>query len=331
MTANEIAQNLAEMLRQLNPREMEKFFSCLAPLIAYMAKTGSGTDACLEQDCLPLQVHYYSPIPDISDLKKRGIYERISNLGGIDWDLNRQSEMLLYLGRRFGKECNWPAHPTANPDEFYTENNSFSFGCAAALHCLLRLSQPKHVIEIGSGFSSRIINAAVLQNKQERGTPCEYTIVDPYPDEARLEKLAGISNVRKQRVETLPLSFFNSLKDGDILFVDSGHAVKTGGDVNFLILDVLPRLAPGVIIHFHDIPMPYEYTEVYHTKPSFRVFWTESYLLQAFLVFNYEFDILFSMAAITAQRPEVLRTAFPMFEPLRHILGSSSIWLRRKK
>jgi hypothetical protein len=121
------------------------------------------------------------------------------------------------------------------------------------------------------------------------------------------------------------------LNDGDVLFIDSGHVVKTGGDVNYLILDILPKLAPGVIIHFHDIPMPYEYPDVYHTNPSFRVFWTESYLLQAFLAFNHEFETLFSMAGITAQRADVLKAAFPHHDPSRHLLNSGSIWLRRKK
>ena len=330
MTANEAVQNLSAILQQLPPAEMDKFFSSLAPLIAEMAKTGIGTDACLEQGCLPLPVHYYSPVPDIYDLRQRGVYGRISDLPGVDWDLERQSELLLHLGCRFGQECNWSPHPTDNPDEFYTENSSFSFGCAAALHCIIRFSQPRRIMEIGSGNSSKIINSAVLQNKQQFGGQCDYTIVDPYPDAARIGRLAEVRNIQQQRVETIPFSAFSSLSDGDVLFIDSGHVAKTGGDVNYLILDILPRLAPGVIIHFHDIPMPYEYTEVYHTNPSFRVFWTESYLLQSFLAFNSEFEILFSMAAITAQRSDILRTAFPLYDPSHHQLSSGSIWLRRK-
>lgn len=331
MTASEVVQNLSAMLQELRPEEIEKFYSLLAPIIADMAKTGKGTDACLDHGCLPLPVHFYSPLPDIKDLQQRGIYRHISDLPGIDWDLDRQSELLLYLGRRFGRECNWSPNPTSNPDDFHTENGSFSFGCAAALHCILRFFQPQRIMEIGSGNSSKIINAAVLQNKQNFGGQCVYTICDPYPDEARIGRLANVSNLLRQRVETLPFSAFSSLSDGDVLFIDSGHVVKTGGDVNHLILDVLPTLAPGVIIHFHDIPMPYEYNEVYHTNPSFRVFWTESYLLRAFLAFNNEFEILFSMAAITAQRADVLRPAFPLYDPSRHLLNSESIWLRRKK
>jgi len=331
MTATEVVESLSKALQQLSPVEIEKFYSALAPLISEMASTGRGTDSCLQHSCLPMPVHFYSPLPDIKDLQQRDIYKQISKLPGLDWDLDRQSELLLYLGRRFGQECNWSPEPTSNPDEFYTENDSFSFGCAAALHCILRFFQPLRVMEIGSGNSSKIINAAVLQNTLQFGSQCNYTICDPYPDEARIGRLAGVSKLLRQRVETLPLSAFSSLGDGDVLFIDSGHVVKTGGDVNYLILEVLPNLAPGVIIHFHDIPMPYEYSEVYHTNPGFRVFWTESYLLQAFLAFNHEFEILFSMAEITTQRDEVLRTAFPLYDPSRHLISSGSIWLRRKK
>jgi hypothetical protein len=83
----------------------------------------------------------------------------------------------------------------------------------------------------------------------------------------------------------MDLAFLEELKENDILFIDSGHTVRTRSDVNFLILEVLPRLAPGAIVHFHDIPLPFEYQKVYFTNPTFRVFWTEAYLLQSFLAF----------------------------------------------
>jgi hypothetical protein len=56
---------------------------------------------------------------------------------------------------------------------------------------------------------------------------------------------------------------FSERESGDLLFVDPGHVAKIGADVNFLILDILPLLTPGVFIHFHDIPMPLEYPRVY--------------------------------------------------------------------
>ncbi len=102
----------------------------------------------------------------------------------------------------------------------------------------------------------------------------EYTIIDPHPSEMISGgRLPGLTRLIAERVEGAPDPFVD-LIENDILLIDSSHTGKIGGDVNYLILDVLPRLAPGVIIHFHDIALPYEYPKAYHTNPHFRVFWT---------------------------------------------------------
>ena len=77
---------------------------------------------------------------------------------------------------------------------------------------------------------------------------------------------------------------------GDILFIDSSHTVKIGGDVNYFFLEVLPRLKPGVIVHVHDIFFPFDYPR--HWVMDELRFWSEQYLLQAFLSFNSEFEVL---------------------------------------
>lgn len=120
-----------------------------------------------------------------------------------------------------------------------------------------------------------------------------------------------------------------SSKKNDILFVDSSHTVRIGGDVNFLILEVLPRIKPGVLVHFHDIPIPYEYAEVYYTNPRARMFWTESYLLQAFLALNSSYEVLLAMNYIMTDYPDDFRSAFPHYDPHRHIYVSHSFWVRR--
>ena len=82
----------------------------------------------------------------------------------------------------------------------------------------------------------------------------------------------------------------NFLKENDILFIVSSHVVKSSGDVNYLILEVLPRLNPGVIIHMHDIRLPYEVPKLFIVDQA--RFFTEQYLLQAFLIGNDDFEIL---------------------------------------
>ena len=140
------------------------------------------------------------------------------------------------------------------------------------------------MIEVGSGNSSLVISSAIRLNEEvDSQTRCEYTIIDPYPGKVISGGVPEVTRLIKDRVEIMDIRFFDQLKENDVLFIDSSHTVRIGGDVNFIILDVLPRLAPGVIVHFHDISLPYDYSKVYFTNPIFRVFWMESYLLQAFL------------------------------------------------
>jgi len=321
--------------RVVNGEFLYKFLSPLMPLLVkvfgYMAETGRGTDLCLKQGFLPMRVHYYSPIPDLLDLMQRQVWQRKSDLPGLDFRSEQQIEFLRSLGAQYGDECKWPSAPTGNPQEFYTENNSFSFGCAASLHSILRYYKPRRVFEIGSGNSSLVFSAALRRNLAD-GYPCEYTIIDPYP--APLVKSGELSSLTKiipERVELADLSLFKNLSEGDILFIDSGHTVRTGGDVNFLFLDVLPRLAPGVIVHIHDINLPYEYPEIYFTNPSFRMFWTEAYLLQAFLTFNSEFDVLLALNHLMNDKKDEFCRAFPHYEPDLHKAISGSFWMKRKK
>lgn len=313
---------------QLEHEDLKK----LAPLVLKMAQTGEGTDACLELGCLPVLVNYYSPIPDIYDLEKRDIWSKVSEMAGLNFNPEQQIKFLLELGEKFGKECDWPLDKTSDRYQFYLHNNCFNFGCAASLHCMVRNYRPKRVIEIGSGNSSLIISAALTYNHaSDPNQTTEYTIVDPYPNEEIInDGLPNITKIKKERVELLDPSFFNQLQENDILFIDSSHSVKIGSDVNYLILQVLPILAPGVVVHFHDITMPHEYPKLYSISPTFRMFWTETYLLQAFLAFNSSFDIELGMCYLTNYHLEDYKKAFPFFDAKIHEAVASSFWIRRK-
>jgi Methyltransferase domain len=301
----------------------------LARQVKYMADSGAGTDACLAAGALPLPVHFYSPVPDLADLDARGVFHRRSAMGGVDLDLPAQRARLAALGRQFGHECGWLHDPGADPEAYVTSASGFSFGCAAALHMLLRQHRPQRVVEIGSGWSSRVISAALVHNAAEGSQRADYTIVDPYPgDVAR--SLPGVTQVLAQRVETVAAEWFDALEANDILFIDSGHTVRIGGDVNFLILDVLPRLKPGVLVHFHDIALPYEYSRSYLANPGFRMLWTESYLLQAFLAFNSAFEVVLSMNALMLDHAEAVQSALPAYDPAVHREISHSFWIRRR-
>ncbi|MFA5844418.1 MAG: class I SAM-dependent methyltransferase [Coriobacteriia bacterium] len=287
--------------------------------------TGRYTAFCLQQGFLPVPIHFYHPIPDVGDLVERDVWATCSELPGVDFRADDQKDLLLSLGAQFGDECAWPATVDAESNGFFTDNGSFSFGCAGSTHMMVRHHRPRHVIEIGSGMSSRVIAKALELNGAG-----EHTIVDPYPVEAAVTRGVGErTTLVKERVELLEPSFFDKLGSGDILFIDSGHVVRIGGDVNFLFLEVIPRLQPGVVVHVHDIPMPDEYPRSYATS-STPMFWTEQYLLKAFLAFNSEFEVLLAMAFLQSRHLDVFRRAFPHYDPAADKLGSGSFWMRRR-
>ncbi|MQF67068.1 class I SAM-dependent methyltransferase [SAR202 cluster bacterium AD-802-F09_MRT_200m] len=97
------------------------------------------------------------------------------------------------------------------------------------------------MVEIGSGFSTRIAARACLMNASNQN-PCELIAIEPYPDKALREGLPGLSKLIQMKVESIDL---DEIMDCDLLFIDSSHLVKTGGDVNYEILEIVPRLKPG--------------------------------------------------------------------------------------
>lgn len=136
---------------------------------------------------------------------------------------------------------------------YYFDNDYFCTGDALVLQSMLRLLRPRRFVEVGSGFSS----ALVLDTNDLFLGELACTFIDPDP--VRLRALLTPSDHRlhtviEEKVQEVDRSIFQSLEAGDFLFIDSSHVSKTGSDVNFLMLDVLPTLAPGVICHIHDIP-----------------------------------------------------------------------------
>jgi hypothetical protein len=296
-------------------------------LVKHAATTGYLTDACLKKGALPVPVHFYQPVPDVDDLAARAVWSKTSALAGVDLRADEQLDLLATLGEQFGDECRWPAHGDRNQAPFFSENGSFGYACASTTYSIMRHRKPRRVVEVGSGMSTRVIAQALVTNRGD-GVDATYRVVDPYPSEV-VASLDGVSELSATRVEEEPLSTFEALEAGDVLFIDSGHTVRIGGDVNYLFLDVLPRLNPGVMVHIHDIPLPAEYPETYARNPSFRVYWTEAYLLQAFLAFNTAFEVRLAMTWMHMTQPGQFEAAFPhhVDEPRR--LDGSGFWIER--
>ncbi len=261
--------------------------------------------------------NFYSPIPDLHSLDA-GVWGRRSKLAGIELDLERQleylSELTPYL-REFD-----PSDSVAGPQEYYSTNPSYGRGDADLMHAMARHHRPRRIVELGSGFTTLVL-AAVMR---EHGSG-ELDVYDPYPGIAAPET-PGVASFQPIAAQDVPLSVFEELGAGDFLIVDTTHTVKIGGDVNRIVLDVLPRLAPGVIVHFHDIFLPYEYPREWAER--YGLYWTEQYLLQAFLTLNPAYEVVCALHALFREHPEPIRDLIPA---LATGGTPAAFWIRRRE
>jgi hypothetical protein len=274
-------------------------------------------------------VHFYQPIPDTQSLPET-LWERPSELVGIDMNDAMQLDLLRNHFPKFRHEYDhFPTEPTGERNQFYLNNHLFDGVDALAAYCMIRHFQPRLIVEVGSGFSSLILGEAAARN-QDSALIC----IEPFPREFLKQGFPGLHRLIEKKVEDIDLEFFSELHSGDVLFIDSSHTVKIGGDVNYLFLEVLPRLEPGVVVHVHDIFLPFEYRRDW-VLDEFR-FWTEQYLLQAFLTFNSEFEVLMTNSYLAHGYLEDLKAAFPSLEKLKTTRpnsvrwGGGSFWMRRK-
>jgi hypothetical protein len=264
-------------------------------------------------------VHFYQPIPDTQSLPE-SLWNRPSELVGIDMNDAMQLDLLRNHFPKFRHEYDqFPTEPTGESGRFHFSNGFFDGTDALVAYCMIRHFQPRLIIEVGSGFSSLVAAEAIAKNNNSA-----LICVEPFPVDFLRQGFPGLHSLIEKKVQDINLEFFSQLESADILFIDSSHTVKIGGDVNYLFLEVLPRLKPGVIVHVHDIFLPFEYRRDW-VMEEFR-FWTEQYLLQAFLSFNSEFEVLMANSYVAHRYMKDLKATF-MNSPW---WGGGSFWMRRK-
>jgi hypothetical protein len=264
-------------------------------------------------------VHFYQPLPD-TRLLPEWLWEKDRPTPGLDWNEAGQLRLLREEFPKFRHEYDGlPTAPTGNPAEFYLNCGMFDGTDALALYCMVRHFKPRTVLEIGSGMSSLLTAQAARLNG---GT--ELVCVEPYPNEVLKAGFPGLAKLIAEPVQSVGVELFESLGEDDILFIDSSHVVQIGGDVNYLFLEVLPRLKPGVVVHVHDIFLPREYRRDW-VMDEFR-FWNEQYFLQAFLIFNSGYEVLFANSYLGQRHAAEMRATFPR-SPW---WGGGSFWMRRK-
>lgn len=268
--------------------------------------------------------NFYSPIPNL-ELLPDDIWERRSRLGGVDLRVEAAIELVEGELAPFIAEMDVPIEGPQPPGTFFLKNENYESVDAELLYAFVRARKPKRVVELGSGYSTLLIGEAARRNLAE-GAVIEHLAFDPYPR----AQIFGEQPPPPTAFEPLPATEvpperLAELEAGDILFVDTTHTVKLGSDVNHVILDVLPALAPGVLIHFHDIFLPWEYPRVWFEQMDY--FWAEQYLLQAFLAFNDAFEVVLPAGAVAGEYADRLDAVVPSFTPGRR---PGAFWITRR-
>jgi hypothetical protein len=254
-----------------------------------------------------LYAHFYSALPILSQLPP-DIWDKRHG-AGIDWNEKAGMSLMQELSKYYGEY-----ERILDSGEF-DDSGQYGWLDAALYYCMIRNFKPKHIIEVGAGASTKLASLAACKNGA-----VDLESIDPFAS----ENLSEISKLIKKPVQEIPISQFKALQRNDILFIDSTHVCKIGSDVNYLFLDVLPNLNPGVLIHIHDIALPLEFPE--NWVIGLHRFWNEQYLLHAFLIGNCDFEVLFGIQYMLLYHRDVMVKLYGLKR-----LGGLSFWIRKIK
>ena len=205
---------------------------------------------------------------------------------------------------------------------YYWDNDFFPNFDAIVYYGLCRLFQPAVVLEIGSGFSTHIALRA-----GERNGITRVRCIEPYPSPSLNAIADRLEQFLVRPVQDVPMDAYTNLRSGDILFVDTSHVSKIGSDLHHILFHVLPALPAGVIVHFHDIFLPWEYPREWIVERNW--FWNEQYLILAFMMCNKDFSVLFLNNHFLSTQGHVAGGALTgmAIGPL----SGASLWIRKER
>jgi hypothetical protein len=266
--------------------------------------------------------HFYSPIPSLDEVRRReeAIFAHPPReLPGVD--LHETGQLALF--REIAPF--YASHTFAQGDaggRFSIDNPNFNTE-AVLLQCLIRHLRPARIVEVGSGHSS----CAILDTNElffDGGIAC--TFIEPHPELLRSLLRPGDEAaivIIDRPLQDVPTERFRELGRGDLLLVDSTHVAKVDSDVNHLLFRVLPSLASGSLVHFHDVHYPFEYPREWVLEGRA---WNEAYVLRAFLQYNGAFEIAFFNSFFGCFHHDLLAAEMPLCAEN----PGSSLWLRRR-
>jgi hypothetical protein len=264
---------------------------------------------------------FYNGIPHLEEIPD-DVWTRRSAMAGVALDLKRCRRTVAELVELALTAGFSPPLEPPQERRYFTENGSFGLRDGAVLWGLLRRLRPTRVIELGSGYSTMLIAEALGANDAS-GIEARHVVIDPYPGEA-LDVISRQYELIRRSVTDVENDRFAELREDDVLFVDTTHTVKVGGDVAQVVLELLPLLDAGVFVHFHDVFLPYEYPRRFF---ELGYNWTEQYLLQAFLQFNETFEVVAPLHQLAVEDESVF-AALDGLSPTAS-RECASFWIRK--
>ena len=253
--------------------------------------------------------HFYSPIPVTYELDS-SVFEKIYDCTGIDLNLDEQLE---YLHKVFPKY-----HTEYTP----TVNTGLSLVDAFALYAMIREKKPKVMIEIGAGDTTKISLKALQMNKNE-GNSYKFHSIEPYPRD-------DVKKIQNEDFELIQCKLqdvdIELLSTADLLFIDSNHVSKIDSDVNCEILEIIPKLKVGSLVHWHDIVIPTNYWKEWIENGN--QFWNESYMVHSFMLFNESFKTIWAARYMKLNYTNEMQQIFPYLQRNHHLM---SFWIERIK
>lgn len=280
-----------------------------------------------------LPAHYYSPVASRRELRSsEASWRRPVDADLFDADLDEQLAWVAGQAGPYASEL--PLSRLAGDAEA-VGGLRYGFVEAQLLHGFLRTSRPGRVVEIGSGSSTLVMSQAIERNVADGFEPTSVVACDPYT----ANRVARLPHVDARAIGGREVDdVVAALGDGDLLFIDSTHALRTGSELSHIYLELLPHLVPGVVVHIHDIYLPYVYSpDIYNTMFD----WQETTLVAALLTGNRHLTTLACLSALHHGRPEGLTKVFPEYRPealdrgvrvgARNGHFPTSLWLRVAK
>ena len=154
-------------------------------------------------------------------------------------------------------------------------NNGFLPGIdIIAIYTMISYYKPKRYVEVGPGNSTKV----AFKVKQEQHNSLEITSIDPMP-RTEIDQLADV--VIRKPFEDIDYQKVLNLEAGDILFIDNSHRILPNSDSMVFYMEIFPQLNKGVIVHIHDIYLPYDYPQFMCDR-----FYTEQYGLAMYVMAN---------------------------------------------